>query len=279
MHRMLLPLLHIRCEMVHSLLQLTVLGSRGSVPVCRPDSRIFGGSTSCYMVCAGEQTVFLDAGSGLVNAPGSFPKPPLILLSHLHLDHLLGLGSYARLLQTDLETVICLPTNTVEEGRAFLNRLFGPPYWPLNLEDYAGIVRLECLQDHMQLGDLSIETMAGRHPGGCRVIRLNRGGRSIVYMTDYEHDEESLAALAVFARGADLLLYDGQFTVEEHAKKTGFGHSTAEKGLELMERTGAGRLLLIHHDPKSTDEMLLSRERAIRRVGVSFAREGEVIEL
>ena len=265
--------------MEHSFLQLTVLGTRGSVPVYRPDSSTFGGNTSCYMVRAGEQTVFLDAGSGLVNATGSFPKPPVILLSHLHLDHLLGLGSYARLLQTDQETVICIPADTVEEGRAFLNRLFGPPYWPLNLENYAGIVRLECLQDHMQLGDLSIATMAGRHPGGCRVIRLNRGNRSIVYVTDYEHDDESFAALAGFARGTDLLLYDGQFAAEEYATKAGVGHSTAEKGLELMERTWAGRLLLIHHDPRSTDEILLSREQAIQRVGVSFAREGEVIEL
>ena len=37
---------------------LTVLGSRGSMSVCRKDIMRFGGNTSCYMVRAGDDTVF-----------------------------------------------------------------------------------------------------------------------------------------------------------------------------------------------------------------------------
>ena len=47
-------------------MELTVLGTRGSIPIGRADSVLFGGQTSCYMLRAGEETVFLDGGSGLI---------------------------------------------------------------------------------------------------------------------------------------------------------------------------------------------------------------------
>ena len=75
------------------------------------------------------------------------------------------------------------------------------------------------------------------------------------------------------------LLYDGQYTPEEYESRKGFGHSTPEKGLELLERSGAAKLLLIHHDPTRTDRTLLEMERLIGRDNVRFAREGDVIEL
>ena len=53
-------------------LQLTVLGARGSMAVDRPDCTLFGGDSSCYLLRAGEETVFLDAGSGLLSAPAEY---------------------------------------------------------------------------------------------------------------------------------------------------------------------------------------------------------------
>ena len=49
--------------------------------------------------------------------------------------------------------------------------------------------------------------------------------------------------------------------------------------MELMERSRAKKLLLIHHDPRSGDELLLEREAGIARESVRFAREGEEIIL
>ena len=118
----------------------------------------------------------------------------------------------------------------------------------------------------LSVGEMEIETMEGNHPDRTMVYRLNYDGRSIVYATDYEVDEPSFSRLANFASGADLLLYDAQFTEEEYPNKRGFGHSTAIKGLELMERSGAGRLLLIHHAPSSSDPELEKREKTLNRI-------------
>ena len=67
--------------------------------------------------------------------------------------------------------------------------------------------------------------------------------------------------------------------MKDSVAKKGFGHSTAEKGVELMERCGAKRLLLIHHDPQASDEELLYRERRFNSERIRYAREGEEIEI
>ena len=54
---------------------------------------------------------------------------------------------------------------------------------------------------------------------------------------------------------------------------------THDNQMKMMERCGAKRLLLIHHDPQASDKVLLEREKQIVHKNVRFAREGEVIIL
>ena len=257
--------------------ELTVFGSRGSIPVGRTDRMIFGGQTSCYMVRAGEETIFLDGGSGLIEAPAQFVRAPSILLSHFHLDHLLGLAMYPRLRLKGSETVLYCPAQSTEEAREILDDVFSPPSWPLSLMDYTGTVVLRTLSERFQIGEVTVETMKGYHPGGSVVMRLSFDGKSLVYATDCEPDEDGLKAIAAFAAGTDLLLFDAQYTEDEYPNRIGFGHSTALTGLKLMKRSRARQLLLIHHDPLKTDAELLTIEKRIGRNNIRFAREGETI--
>ena len=260
--------------------QLTVLGTRGSIAMSGPDYVQFGGNTSCYMVRAGEETVFLDAGSGLLSAPETCPKAAVILLSHLHLDHVIGLGMSPLLSQKGQEVEVYVPFCPDEKtARTQLDRIYSPPFWPVRLDDLGARLHLRCLPECLAVGDLRIEAMAGHHPGGCAVYKLSYGGKTLVFATDYEHSEDSDVRLAAFARNADLLLYDAQFCVEDYERKKGFGHSTAEKGLELMERAQIRRLLFIHHDYRSTDRLLRAREEKLEKENASYAREGQTITL
>ena len=260
-------------------IRLTVLGTRGSMAVRENGREVFGGSTSCYMLQAGDDCVFLDAGSGLLDAPVRLPKPPLILLTHLHLDHLLGLGMYQRLTMQGEKTLIRVPAESDEEARRMIDTLYSPPYWPVKLSQYKGDVDIARAAFPMRHGEFRIEAIPGDHPGDCVVLKASCGNKSLVYATDYEYKEKSFSALAAFAQDADLLLYDGQYSEEELLLREGFGHSSAEKGIELMERCGAKRLLLIHHDPQADDRVLLERERRFAHKNVRYARAGEVITL
>lgn len=265
--------------MSNSDFRLTVLGTRGSMAVCWPAHARYGGNTSCYMVQAGGQTVFLDAGSGLLSAPVNFEEPPVILLSHFHLDHLLGLGMYPRLNQKGTETLLYLPAESAAAGRNAIDSFFSPPFWPLSLTQYAGTLHLLPIPEKLRLGDLTVTCTQGSHPGGCLILRLEYHGKSIVYATDYEHGEDASARLVRFADHADLLLYDAQYTESEYDHRIGFGHSTAAAGLDIMERSGTHRLLLVHHDPQHSDEQLARMEAQLPSRNAHFAMEGECFAL
>ncbi len=259
--------------------RLTVLGARGSVPVSGREFVTFGGNTSCYLAEAGEDTVILDAGSGLVKAPADFPNPPIIVLSHLHLDHVLGLGMYPRLARPGCKTGIAVPTWFGERPGKILDALYAPPFWPIRMSGYEGEIEFLPLDLPLRMKNVQVEILRGNHPGGCAVIKLSYDHRSLVYISDYEFDPVTFPALCHFCMGATLLLFDAQYTREQCAQKKGFGHSCAERGIQLMEVCKAEQLLLVHHDPKCTDEMLLQREAAIGMKNVRYAREGDVIAL
>lgn len=258
---------------------LTVLGTRGSMAVSGRDYSEFGMATSCYLVKAGNESIFLDAGSGLANAPLEISGTPVILLSHLHVDHIMGLGRYKRLSQRGTDTQICIPEKYEGGTSRAIDSLFSPPLWPVKLTDYKGNVRFEPLRFPMRIGEVTLEGMEGNHPGGCLVMRLSYRGKSIVYATDYEYEERSFAALTNFSKDADLLLFDGQYTIEESKEKKGYGHSTAEQGLVLMEQSGVKNMLIIHHAPDCEDSVLKEREARINNKNVRYAREGDVIRL
>ena len=261
-------------------LQLTVLGARGSMAGDRPDCAAFGGDSSCYMIRAGEETVFLDAGSGLLRAPAVYPRPPLILLSHLHLDHLVGLAMFPGLSDRGHRPGICVPfCEDRDSAERIMDRLFSPPFWPISLRETECRPELLPMPEKLTRGELSIETMPGNHPGGCLVFRITYRGRSLVYATDFEHEESASARLAAFAKDTDLLLYDAQYTDSEYEARKGYGHSTAAKGLELQERCGAGHLLLVHHAPWATDQILRDREAALPAGRAAYARQGQMLSV
>lgn len=262
-------------------MRLTVLGTRGSISTSGPQYAAYGGATSCYLVEAGGERIFLDAGTGLAMAPDLAADTVTILVSHLHLDHIGGLAMYSRLSTPGTLTRLILPTQTAEEGRQVLDALFAPPLWPLRLGQLEGKLAVEALpaDGTLTLGSVSVSSVEGNHPGGCKAFRVEHDGKSVTYVTDYEREDASFARLVVLAEGTDLLLVDGQYTDDELAAHTGFGHATPSVGLDLMRQSGAKRLLVIHHDPRSTDKTLRARERALGNPVVRFAHEREVVEL
>lgn len=277
-------------------MRITVLGARGSVPVSGTEKTEFGQATSCYMVEAGEQLIFLDAGSGIIDVPAACKtegRQVSVLLCHVHLDHIQGLPFFPLLAQEGQTINIHLPvqnrialTEATRESvtlQETLRRVFAPPIWPCTLMDYPAEVHMLETAFSFCLGTsedkVEIEVMEGNHPNGSFIYKLCHEGKSLVYATDFEHNEDRMQQLAVFAKDTDLLLYDGQYTDIEYEKHKGYGHSTPQHGIRLMQACGAGQLLLIHHDPAHDDAMLRAAEQEIGLTHVRFARRMQVIEL
>ena len=78
-------------------MNITLWGVGGSIPTFNPNTVRYGGHTSCIEVEEDGWLIVLDAGSGIQNMNNS---PNLdferidILLSHLHIDHIQGLGFF-----------------------------------------------------------------------------------------------------------------------------------------------------------------------------------------
>ena len=133
------------------------------------------------------------------------------------------------------------------------------------------------------IGDVSVDVMEGNHPGGSSIYRLTHDGKRIVYATDYEHSDASDERLIPYAKGCDLLIYDGQYTEDEYEKCRGFGHSTAEQGIAIAQKAGVKRLLITHFNPEHDDVFLARREEEMQKkakdLKLTFARVGTAFEL
>ena len=85
-----------------------------------------------------------------------------------------------------------------------------------------------------------------------------------MYATDTEHFACVDPTLKKLAAGADILIYDAQYTPEEYPAKVGWGHSTWQAGAELARAAGVPQLVLFHHDPGRTDAQLAAIEAQAR---------------
>lgn len=263
--------------------KLNVFGARGSMPVEGNEFAIYGGATSCFRVTAGREEIFLDGGSGIVNATPAADSRITILLTHMHLDHIIGLPFFQALSEKGRAIDIYAAKREGLMPRDAINRLISPPFWPLRLEDYPSDVTFHVIPDgSFLIGDVLIYAIEGNHPSGSTIYKLERNGKSIVYATDFEHsNEERCRALISFAADCDLLIYDAQYTAQEYERCRGYGHSTAEIGLKIAAECRASKILFVHHAPHRTDEQLADIERSIveRNKNGAFAKIGDEILL
>ncbi|MBR6257681.1 MAG: MBL fold metallo-hydrolase [Lachnospiraceae bacterium] len=259
-------------------MKITILGVRGSIPTSGEGFLEYGGATACCLVEAGDQAIYLDAGSGLLHSPDTGDRKVSLLITHTHMDHILGLP-LSPLLLSHRRIDLYAKTRDGLDARQQLERLMSPPLWPVGVDIYPSDVVFHDIGKGIQLGNVYVDTMESNHPGGSTIFKLEHEGKSLVYATDYEHSEDKQAELAEFAKDTDLLLYDAQYTDEEYERMKGFGHSTVFEGMKLFEKSGAKRILFVHHDPRHNDDKLKEMEAGLKDTRAGFAREGMVLEL
>jgi phosphoribosyl 1,2-cyclic phosphodiesterase len=115
-------------------------GSRGSLASPGPDTVLTGGNTSCVEVRPNDGSlVILDSGTGIralgASLDGTAPKRIDILLSHLHLDHLEGLGFFAPLWDRRTELHIWGPPSPTRTLSDRISQYLSPPLFPVRLAE------------------------------------------------------------------------------------------------------------------------------------------------
>jgi phosphoribosyl 1,2-cyclic phosphodiesterase len=251
-------------------MRVTLWGTRGSLPSPGPETTQYGGNTSCVEVRAADGSLLvLDAGTGirrLGDAIAGEVQRVDLLLTHLHMDHIQGLGFFAPLFLPETEVHIWGPSSTTLDLRTRLSRYLSPPLFPVRLRD---LPRQPTFHDVVSLGafrigPFEIQAELVCHPGPTVGYRVDADGVSIAYIPDHEPalgldafpcDRDYVPGLGL-AEGVDLLIHDTTYAAEEYARHVGWGHSSLDQALAFAGAAGAKRLVTFHHDPSHGDEQL-----------------------
>lgn len=265
-----------------------IWGCRGSLATPGPSTVRYGGNTSCVEVTTSTgATLVLDAGTGIRTLGLALVARGVtdlhLLLTHLHLDHVEGLGFFAPLF--DEATVITIH-GPRPDGGSLRDRIAGylsPPFFPVPFERIpAAIEFVEIWEDAWALDGVHVSSAPMQHPGPTVGYRLEENGRSLAYVPDNEPALDREAALAV-AAGADVLLHDAQFTEFEYATRIGWGHSAVPDFAQIVRAAQPKRAVMFHHDPSHSDDELEEMEKLTRelveRDSLELAREGLELDL
>jgi len=250
-------------------MRITLFGTRGSIAAPGPETNRYGGNTSAVEVLGKDGTVLvLDAGTG-IRRLGAQILPTTaridILLTHLHMDHIQGLGFFGPLYDRKIDVHIWGPASSTLTLEARLARYLSPPLFPVHLRDLPGVVCHEVPRPPFDIGPFRIRTSLVCHPGPTVGYRIEAQEGTAVYLSDHEPalgllngrwpapDWISGYDLAV---DADLLIHDAQYTEDEYQRYVGWGHSTYRHAFEFAVQVGAKQIIPFHHDPSHDDEML-----------------------
>ncbi len=281
-------------------MRLIIGGVRGSYPVAQPGFMKYGGETTSFLIegARGER-ILIDAGTGvrvlgerLAAVPA--PRRALLLMTHYHLDHVVGLPSLGLIYDPGWTLEIAAPAHDEYVVEETMSRVMDKPFWPLQVSDLRSRLRFHALDGAASIlpllwGELTVRWCPVHHPGGCTAYRIDEPetGASVVIASDVEwglaseSEREQLRALCRTPAPASLLMMDAQYTPDEVESYRGWGHSTWREALELADECGVGRVRLIHHDPKKDDAALdsLLQQIAARAPHAALARALEEIDL
>ena len=266
-------------------------GVRGSI-AC-PDRCVarYGGNTSCVEVRCGDHLLILDGGSGmrplgkaLLDQQASIEAD--ILLTHCHFDHVCGLPFFAPCYLPSSRLRLWAGNLHPPDGlvRA-LRQMMSDPLFPTGLENFKAQIEFHDFRAGEVLRprpDVTVRTAPLNHPGGATGYRIEYGAHALAYITDTEHHPGVLdPEVVALAQGVDLMVYDSNYTEEEWPAHVGWGHSTWQQGVRLARAAQAKQLVIFHHDPDHTDDVLDRIAEEARRLLPSavVAAEGMMLRL
>jgi phosphoribosyl 1,2-cyclic phosphodiesterase len=273
-------------------------GTRGSLATPGRETARYGGNTSCVEIQGSDGGVLvLDAGTG-IRALGEHLPPDLarvdVLISHLHMDHIQGLGFFAPLFEPGREVHLWGPASSTQALRTRLMRYLSAPLFPVPLRDLACRLELHEMADSTaQIGEFSVQSCLVCHPGPTLGFRIATSEGRIAYLSDHEpalgDRDLSLPGAWIsgyaLARDVDLLIHDAQYSDSEYASRVGWGHSTLRHATAFAAKAGARCLVAFHHDPThddaTVDRMLAEAAQADggNTVPIVGACEGDVLEV
>lgn len=235
--------------------------------------------------------MIFDGGSGLrplgkaLVAHGR-PLDLDLFYSHTHLDHIVGLPFFAPAYSAGNRIRVWAghlkPAGS--DIKSVLSQMMSAPLFPIPIDlltarlDFRDFSAGETLTPH---SNVKLVTAPLNHPDGATGYRVECAGKAVAYITDTEHhagrsDPEVLKLM----QNADIAIYDSTYTDEEYPAHRQWGHSTWEEGVRLAKIAHVKRLVIFHHDPSHSDDIMdqIAADAAKAYPGTIVAHEGLVLQ-
>jgi ribonuclease BN (tRNA processing enzyme) len=162
-------------------MKVSCFGTRGSIPISRPDSIKFGGNTTCLLIGSealpADHWLVVDAGTGIVPLGNLALKQDIkkmtILSTHWHHDHTQGALLCPMIFSKDRQINWYGPIENGIGPKQVLENLMKPPYFPVDFAEVASHFTCKAID----------------HPGG-KVIAIHpRGGIKLMTIEELERFE------------------------------------------------------------------------------------------
>ncbi len=285
-------------------------GVRGSYPAPGKGTVKYGGNTASVEIQAGNRTIILDAGTGIIPLGRELARSKrageiLLLFSHLHHDHTQGFPFFVPAYMPNAKLHIYGPDGTHESLKNVLERNQSSETFPVSLRDMSSSKDIQAVRESQVIvwdegGVRVAESVVGlsdeavvirihksyAHPGGVFVYRVTWCGKSVVYATDTEGYVGTDKRLVKFAKDADVLIHDAQYLDDHYwgqleglPSTQGYGHSTVTMACEVAASALTGQLVLFHHDPAYTDNMLAGMEAKAKSLFAESVAAYEGLEI
>ncbi len=293
-------------------------GVRGSYPAPFSTHMRIGGNTPCVEVRLGSRVLIFDAGTGVIPLGNELVKQSdihevNIILTHYHWDHISGLPFFVPAFMPGWKVHIFGPGDEPADLESRLAAQMKAPYFPVETETWLADVSYHTPHPvPAQIGELSVSSFILHHPGITYGYRLEVNGKTIVYAPDnelsfidrsiekrkaeFDQDEQTLlndmkqedkSRNIEFMTDVHMLIHDAQYTVDDYARKHGWGHSCFIDTVNSAMDAGVKHLFLFSHEPTYDDEQIEAMHRQTQELiherGSSMvchvSREGMLIDL
>ncbi len=259
-------------------MKISILGSRGSFPTPSHEFLNYGGNTSCVHISFSDIDIVIDAGTGFANFNPSKNNETIIMLSHFHHDHISGLAANQSMFDPNIKITICSALLDKSDLENTLRTVYGKKYFPLDfLKSSDNILYEDFNKIKEKLKDnIIIDKVKLNHPGDAYGYSFEYKNKKICYLLDHEENVDS--EVGRFSRDSDLVFWDGMFLQDEKKKFKGWGHSSIEEGIDLVEKFSIKKLLICHHSPLRKDKELEKIDKLFSNKKIIFAYDNKTLD-
>lgn len=269
-------------------IRATVWGARG-LPEQFPNSPSrYGRQTSCLSVETKDHLFVFDAGTGIIElgkeivAKKRYYKDIWVVLTHFHLDHIMGLGNFAPVHDPNFSIHLIGSNDPEKTLKEVAQATFYSSFSLTKQAPKAKIDIYEILEDNYELfPGVKLSAMYANHPTSTMIYVLDILGKRITYSPDSEIWGDATAfqdydeKLGGFVQGSDLFIHDSVYNDKDYETYKKQGHSGLSVVVDFaVEKAQAKDLVLWHAHPDYSDEeldqMLAAANSRIQEKGYSL---------